>query len=139
MDKLTKAKQAEKNRAMEYLREAAPIGSTLYTIVTHVAASGMSRSIRVLTIRDNAPRDVSYLAAKVLDYRLDEKNGGLRVGGAGMDMGFHVVNSLSYALHGFEKKRCAEHANSDAPSVSGRSCGTAECFEPGYTLTHRWI
>lgn len=79
-------------------------GSIIYTMVTHVARSGMSRSIKCVYIKDNKPRDISYLIAIVLRSQLDYQNSGVKVGGCGMDMCFHIVNQLSYCLHGHDDK-----------------------------------
>ena len=69
--------------------------------------------------------DWSYLVAKALDYRSDPASGGLKVPGVGMDMGFHLVNTLSYALHGTDNQPYC---------VNGRNYSRS-----GYTLEHRWI
>jgi hypothetical protein len=51
-------------------------------------------------VRDGRIDDITFNAAHALDYPLVEVNGSraIRVGGAGMDMGFHVVYSLSSVL-----------------------------------------
>jgi hypothetical protein len=46
--------------------------------------------------------NITWLAARALGEPVrDDKFGRrvIRVGGCGMDMAFHIVNSLSYALH----------------------------------------
>lgn len=135
-------------------------GTTVYTVLSKVAASGMTRHIRVFIMRDGEPWDVSFLAARVLDYRIGDKTGGLVVGGCGMDMGFHVVNSLSYGMHGvthpgprcracakkekaaaaaerpYQVWPCAERADHAKKITPERA---ARCWRPGYTLKHRWL
>jgi hypothetical protein len=50
-----------------------------------------------MIMRDNEPRDISYTVGKVIGYnRADD--GGLKVSGVGMDMGFSVVYDLSSYL-----------------------------------------
>lgn len=81
--------------------ESAPV---VYTTVNSVSQSGMSRRIRCYTITDNenygesgfSIYDITWLVARAIGYSMNDK--GLYVSGCGMDMGFHVVNSLSYAL-----------------------------------------
>lgn len=90
--------KAERARALETLRDQVKPGATIHTIVTHVARSGMSRSIRLFLIRDGSPWEISWLAACAMDDRIDQKNGGIKVSGAGMDMGFHLVYNLSRTL-----------------------------------------
>ena len=114
--------------AIERLRELLPEGSTVHTFVTHAARSNMSRSISccVATIENGRPQiqKIDAWVCRALRLPFDQKHGGVKVGGCGMDMGFHIVNSLSYALHGY-------------PDAStGHLKGTAR---KGYTLRHQWI
>lgn len=89
-----------RNEAIERLRAMFPHGSTATTVVRHVTRSGMSRSISVLTAdSDGEIRDVSYDVARVLDWSMDRDNGGVRVQGCGMDMAFHLVYTMSRAIH----------------------------------------
>ena len=88
-----------KEEAIEKLKEAIKEGDTLYTQVKHVSKSGMTRHIAVRFIKDDYPYDYTYLVAKALDWGYSDKNHGVKVGGCGMDMGFHLINSLSYTLY----------------------------------------
>lgn len=103
---LTKAERVERTtRYTELLKEWIPAGSTIKTVVTHVSRSGMSRSIRALVPLQRADgsltiADVSYMAADVLGWKVDERHGGVKIGGCGMDMGFHLVYTLSRKLYG---------------------------------------
>ena len=72
-------------------------GDVVYTDVLSVARSGMSRTIRVLICADNKIHDVSFETAKILDLPL-AKNGGVRIGGCGMDMCFKIVYLLGKSL-----------------------------------------
>ena len=102
-------KQKEKQEAIEYLKQHIKAGDTLYTKIVKVSPSGMSRQITVLDIKDQTPSYWSYYVSKILDYKLKD-NGALFVKGCGMDMGFHVVYSLSKVL-----------------------------FNDGYAIKQRWI
>jgi len=75
-------------------------GDTVYTVLRHVSASGMQRAIDLYIIRDNMPLRLTWLVAVVLDMTYSRKREGLVVNGCGMDMGWHVVYELSYALFG---------------------------------------
>lgn len=66
---------------------------TVYGIVRHVSASGMSRNIDLYTIKDNAPIWLTGYAAIICGNRL-AKGGGMVVGGCGMDMVHHAASSL---------------------------------------------
>jgi hypothetical protein len=105
-----KENEKEKEKAIADLRQWIQEGGTVYTILRHCSRSGLSRSISLFVIKDNQPIELDYWAAKAIDYKIDRKNGGLIVTGTGMDMGFHLVYSLSYAM-----------------------------FGNGYKLNHKWI
>jgi membrane protease subunit (stomatin/prohibitin family) len=96
-----KGKQLQQEQARDRLRElfAQSEDKRVYSILRHVSASGMSRRIDFYCIRDNRPVWLSYDIARALDYKQSDK-GGLVVGGCGMDMGFHVVYTLSSVLYG---------------------------------------
>lgn len=115
---MIKKKDADKADAIARLRRALRPGSTVYAVVTHVSRSGMSRSIEFYvpcmnrdwkldivdghTVRRDVrrmgiakiTRDVAY----ALGYRIDRRNGGVIVGGCGMDMCWHVTYVLGCAL-----------------------------------------
>ncbi len=91
-------KQSEHEEAVENLREILKPGDTVYTILRHVSRSGMTRYIDVYVFRDNEPRYISYWASKVLDWKMSRTQEGIKIGGCGMDMGFHLVYSLSHRL-----------------------------------------
>lgn len=77
---------------------------TAYTILKSVSASGMSRTMKVVTYHNGQVIDLTWYVAKMGIGTLTEKNGQrvLRVDGCGMDMGFHIVYTLSYVLYGKE-------------------------------------
>jgi len=110
-------KQIEKEEQIQKLKEWFPKGSTIYTILRHVSSSGMSRDISVLGTWTHDDGKVgfihpNYAVSKVLGWTLKTKNGqdAIRVGGCGMDMGYHLAHSLSYAL-----------------------------YDDGYALNHQWL
>ena len=93
-------------------------GDTIYTVLRSVSSSGMSRTISLKVAKEGKILDLTYYASIVLDWPLVEVNGSraLRVGGCGMDMGFHTVYTLSRVL--FRE----EGSTKDA----------------GYSLNHNW-
>lgn len=134
--------------AIAQLREMFPIGSVVSVVLRHVTASGMSRSISVLHADpDGHVNDVSWLVARATGDKLDTKHGGIKVGGVGMDMGFHLVYGLARTLyrdfrctgHDGHKRspRCPsnDHVNDATPNFRrGRKHS-----DGGYALTHNWI
>ena len=136
--KYTKTQTQE---ALEQLQRNIQPGQTLRTIVTHVSRSGMSRSIRVL----DGFNDISWLVARVLDERMDDNNGGLRVSGCGMDMGFDTVYRLGYALfpNGFTCTGKSEEYGKSCPAsdhVNGDRDYTPHIHKSGgYALRQQWL
>jgi hypothetical protein len=108
-----------KKQLLEYYLDE---GDTVYTVLRSVSSSGMSRTISLKIARNGKILDLTYYASVVLGYKLVEVNGSraLRVGGCGMDMGFHVVYSLSSVL--FRDKYEGQPDKADA----------------GYSLNQAW-
>lgn len=102
------AKNNEKQKALETLRKAIKPGEVIYTILRHCSASGMRRVIDVYVMRDNEPLGYSWSVAHAIGATYNRKHEGVQVNGCGMDMGFHIVYSLSYAL-GFEGEDRLRH------------------------------
>ena len=104
--KESKKEQAKRERdeALDFLLDvfAKQERPTAYTILKSVSSSGMSRTMKVVTYHEGQVIDLTWYVARAGIGTLTEKNGQrvVRVGGCGMDMGFHVVYSLSVALYG---------------------------------------
>jgi len=107
---MTKAAQARKEQdrqdAMEHLRKIFLADLTharkpiVYTLVTHVSASGMTRDIVALVSYGGEVVNISWSIAQVLGWKLAPRERAVRVHGVGMDMAFHLVYVLSQALYG---------------------------------------
>jgi hypothetical protein len=83
------------------LREIVARGDTVYSVLRHVSASGMSRRIDFYAIKDGRPVWLSGHMSGLLSYKI-HKCCGLVVTGCGMDVGFHVVCGLAFKLYGAE-------------------------------------
>jgi hypothetical protein len=125
--KRTKAREAERTEAIRYLKKMLRPGDTVYTVLTHCARSGMSRSISLCIARKGEIVKIDGWARDALNYRIDNKHGGLIAGGGGMDMGFHLVYSLGHTLW-----------PQGTPKPHGIRNGTAD-RDGGYALKHRWL
>ena len=92
--------QDETTEAIAALRDKLTPGRTVYTNVTHVSRSGMSRSIEVYLAegRDNLT-EITWLVARATDSRVDNNHGGIVMQGYGMDMGFALVYNLGHTLY----------------------------------------
>jgi hypothetical protein len=103
-------KQKEKLEAIKHLKQFIKKGDTIFTKIEKVSTSGMYRHIKVISIKKNNPNYWSYYVAKILEWSYKDKTNAVGVGGCGMDMGFHLVYTLSRIL-----------------------------FKDGYALKQRWI
>ena len=130
--------QVERSRA--YLLDALNIkpGDTVYTKVNHVSRSGMSRNIEAYVMRGNEPVNISASAATLMKSPI-AKDGGVKMDGCGMDMGFALVYDLAYRLfpEGFdcigEKCPSNDHTNGD------RDYTPHDHQQGGYALKQRWM
>lgn len=142
MSKMTKAQKAERDEAINTLREWIKPGDKIHTTVTQVARSGMQRCIRLFhTYVENGEahiHEISWLAARAMDYRINQKHGGLIVGGCGMDMGFHLVYSLGRTL--FPEGGPLEKSGHVRQSQAKREDKNATTEKDGgYLLKHEWL
>lgn len=101
---MTKASEDLAAEHADILRDIIKPGDTLYTVVTQRASSGMSRHIEVVVPQRRKDgtqyiRNITRLVGSVAGFKVSPKTEALVVGGAGMDMGFHVVYSLSSQLY----------------------------------------
>lgn len=129
--------KAEKAEALETLRKLCPPGTKVYTTLRHVSRSGMLREISLHILKKGQIVHITWNAARVLGWPVNDGRAywALRVSGCGMDMGFHTVNTLSYALHGYKAKgEGALAENTGRPFKPRRGH-----FRAGYTLEHEWI
>lgn len=139
----TSKNQLEAKEQLENLHRWIKPGDTVYTILRHVSRSGMMRHISVVVIdKDGSTTHPNYATAKVTGLplvRLGGFNDAVKVGGCGMDMGFHVVESLSRAMFpdGFtcigEKCPSNDHTNGD------RDYTPHHHKSGGYALRQCWL
>lgn len=131
----------EQKQAAERLRELFPPGSTARTILRHVSQSGMTRSISVVAVDDGEPFDCTFLVARLIGDKVDQKHDGIKRGGCGMDMGFDLVYSMSRRLYedGFAcigpKCPANDHANGDRDYTPGHTIHR----DGGYAINQRWL
>ena len=115
-----------KARAREQLRAILKPGDTVACILRHCSRSGMRRHISLVT---ESMQDITFLAAQAMgESRADD--GGIKVDGCGMDMGFSLVYNLGRVLFPEGFAVTGRGRNGD---TSGRDT------DGGYALKHRWL
>lgn len=136
---MTKKAQAaqEREEAIARLRKVLKPGSTVRTILRHRARSGMFQVISLVIIgkaHTGKPEIwcIDGDACTILDRKYHSKHEGIPMGGCGMDMGFHLVYSLSRALFpkGFKVPKGKTGRNGDTSGWDN---------DGGYALNHRWL
>ena len=105
--------------------------NTIYCSLNHVSSSGMTRHISFFVVYKGEIVKLNWHLAKLLDYRI-AKNGGLVVGGCGMDMGFSVVYSVGRMLHpkGFKLSKERYGRNGDKSGFDK---------DGGYRYKSQWL
>lgn len=116
-----RATPIERSQARDNLRSILPPETTVYTVLRHVSASGMTRWIDLYIINNDQPRRITYAAATAAGFTYDTTRETLKVRGCGADMGFHVVYTLSRTL--YPDGAPVRHAETDG----------------GYALNQRWL
>lgn len=142
MSKLTKKQQAERQEAIDKLREMLKPGDTVYTILRHVSRSGMRREISIAAGDVATASELTWLAAVATGDRIG-KHAGIIIDGCGMDMGFSLVYNLSSVLYPRDRGwQCAgeqcgsnDHSNPPYPERDGKMLHE----DGGYALRQRWI
>lgn len=140
---MTKAEKEEQAEAIERLRDFLSPGDTVYTILRHVAKSGMSRLVSVVVIPEGErePFDITTWVARALQvYKMDRDRHALRVQGCGMDAGFEVVYNLGRVMYPAgvvcAGLRCMSNDHSN-----GMRERRPDIMHPdsGYAFKHRWL
>lgn len=123
----------EVSESLATLRKNCPPGTKVYCTLRHVSRSGIRREISLHAMKKGVPVSLSWDAARVLGWSLNDgrSHWAIKVDGAGMDMGFHLVNQLSYALHGM-KDRGADTIDAGGQPRRGH-------YRAGYSLRHEWL
>lgn len=153
MTKYTAAQIATARERLAFLKP----GDVIQTKLLHVSRSGMTREIGAYVARvtdDGQPciADLSWSVAVLTGQRISDR-GGVVVGGAGMDMGFHLIYSLGRALYpegvpctgsnGWTKSgrrsklnacRSNDHVNGDRVYRKGKTHS-----DSGYAFQQAWL
>lgn len=152
---IAEGKAAILAQTKEKLRKVFPVGALVQTQLLHVSSSGMSRRISVLAAVDGRVVRMDHDVALAIGYSVSD-NGGMIVGGCGMDMGFHVAYSLGRALYpqGFGTTGTRADGKTTRPKdikAARRAVKAGYAFrgrngdmsgwdnDGGYALAHQWL
>lgn len=125
-------KQAERKEAIAKLRKWLRPGKQVFTILRQCSRSGMSRHISLVIASGKGEMfDISYWASRAMGDRL-ANDGGIIIGGCGMDMGFALVYNLGRTLwpKGFKLPKGKRGRNGDTSGFD---------TDGGYALEQRWL
>lgn len=134
-----KISKSDQEKAIARLQKYLKPGDTVHTVLRHVSRSGMSRRIDIYKIEDGEPIYLTASVADLLGLRCKTHDNGLTVGGCGMDMGFHVVYELSFALYHKNFWCTGENCPSNDHSNGDRNHNSHLHNDGGYALRQRWI
>lgn len=145
-----KQKDAERDEAIERLRELIKPGDQIVTVMRHCSRSGMRRHIDVYMFEPGKTKDrhdktlrpsarvqwlwLSYNVAKATGLSFSKAHEAIQIDGAGMDMGFAIVYALGRAL--FPNGGTLKHSPREAQE---RRSGETKETDGGYLLSHRWL
>ena len=115
----------EVKQSTEYLHKFLEPGSKVFTVLRNVSRSNMSRRIDLYTISGGEMIYLSHAAAVVMGN--PRPNDGIKVGGCGMDMGFHLVYNLGATL--WPKGTSKPHGTRNGEPDS----------DGGYALKQSWL
>lgn len=107
---------------------------TVYALTRHVSRSGMQRRMSLFIVNAHPGPyadklvDVTVDVAAVLGYRVRGEDHTIAVNGAGMDMQYHIVYSLSRALY-------RDMPDNMIPTSHGHNSDR----DAGYVLTKRTL
>ena len=137
-------KQQEQREAIERLRGILKPGDRVYTVMRNVSRSGMTRSIDLYKFdKDGTKHWLSYSAAKALEWPFDNEREAVKVSGAGMDMGFHLVYTLSRILfrdnYTCTGKNCLSNGHANGMPRPDRATKKIKHSDAGYALRQEWI
>lgn len=117
---------AYRAQACEELRAILSPRDEVACVLRHVSRSGMMRHISLFIARDGALHNITQRAADAMGDTV-ARDGGIKMGGCGMDMGFALVYALGATLwpNGTREPHGTRNGEPDS--------------DGGYALRHRWI
>ena len=84
-----------------------PKKTVIYTTLRYCSPNGMNRIIDAFYVQNNRPIRIHFTTSKIFWKRHNKSDdkAGYKMKGCGMDMGFHLVNSLSYLVSRYKNNQ----------------------------------
>jgi len=101
MSKLTEERREE---LVKILRPFFRKNSTAYCSLKRCSNSGSYRHIQILATKKNRIYNLSCYVAELCGLSWKDDTSSVGVSGGNMDMGFHIVNTMSYYLYPNKKR-----------------------------------
>ena len=111
----------------DLLRLGLKAGDTVYSVLRHVSASGMSRSIDFYIIKNDQPLWITGTIANLLGIKRSNSGEGVTIKGCGTDVGFGVVYNIGKTIW-----------PEGTPEPHGTRTGQPDS-DGGYALKQAWI
>ena len=90
----------ERDNAIKKLRELVPQGATIYVLLRHKNKLGTCRWLEFYVVRDSDLKRITWDVTQAIDGTYCREHDALQVTGAGLDVGYASVDSLSHVLFG---------------------------------------
>ena len=97
----TVKRPTELEHAYTMLHKYCPEGTEVHCVIRSVARSGLSRRMSLFVLDGQRVQHIGGWVATILGKKLG-RDLDIRVDGGGMDMGYHIVSTIAYKLHGKE-------------------------------------
>ncbi|KKN82036.1 hypothetical protein LCGC14_0313030 [marine sediment metagenome] len=121
----------DRTKAIDHLKGLLSPDDTVYLILRHVSASGMTRWISPLVFREGRAMDLTYAVCATLGIKRSEIHEGVRLANLGdMDLGFHLLYELGQALfpEGFDIQTIGRNGDISGHEPDG-----------GYAFNREWL
>ena len=99
--------QIDRDNAIKKLREKVSQGDTIYVLLRRVDDLGTCRWVEFYHVHDNQLKRITWDVAQAIDGTYCREHDALKVTGAGLDVGYASVDTLSQVL--FSTGRALRH------------------------------
>ena len=101
---MAKLSRERKQELIKLLKSYFKKDSTAFCNLKNVSKNGDYRNIQILSCKKNRIYNLSYAVAELCGFTFKSNTNSVGVKGGGMDMGFHIVNTLSHYLYSTKER-----------------------------------